>query len=162
MSHRTNKRIYLDSSVYIASLKGETDLAAGGLTRAELTYLLFEAAGQGRITVFTSTVTIVEVRRGIDSSSLSIRERYRLIDGLFERSSTRFVELDRDVALSARLIASRYGIKTMDAIQVASAEMAICGEMFIWDNRIVTKFSSTPMDGLSVCEPYWEGQMHLN
>ena len=50
--------------------------------------------------------------------------RVDLIDELFDRSSTRFVDVDREVALAARRIANRYGIGTMDAIQVASAEAA--------------------------------------
>lgn len=91
------------------------------------------------------------------TSSLSDQTRIHLIDSLFGRSLTRFVEVDRDVAMSARRVANRYGISTMDAIQVASAELAGCDELFIWDKQIVSKFSVDPMLGLSVREPYWEG-----
>ena len=126
------------------------------MTRVELARLIFDSGEAGLIAVFTSTVTLVEVRRGTDSSSVSEQTRIRLIDSLFDRSLTRFVDVDRDVALSARRIANRYGIRTMDAIQVASAEVAGCDELFIWDNRIVSKFSADPMPGLSVREPYGE------
>ena len=156
MSLRRNRRIYLDSSIYIAFLKGETIQASGGMTRVELARLIFDSSEAGLIAVSTSTITIVEVRRGTDSSSVLEQTRIRLIDSLFDKSLTRFVDVDRDVALSARQIANRYGIRTMDAIQVASAEVAGCDELFIWDNRVVSKFSAGPMPGLSVREPYGE------
>ena len=153
-----NRRVHLDSSVYIAFLKGETIPAHGGMNRVDLAQLILDAGEAGLITVFTSTVTLVEVRRGTDSLSVSEQSRIRLIDSLFDRSSTRFVDVDRALALSARRIANRYAISTMDAVQVASAEVARCDELFIWDNRIVSKFSVDPMPGLRVREPYWEAQ----
>ena len=156
MSTQQNRRVYLDSSVYIAALNGETIPARGGVSRVELTELIFGASEAGMITIFTSTVTLVEVRRGADSLSVSEQPQFRAIDSLFHQSLTRFVDLDHDLALSARRIANQYGIRTMDAIQVASAEAAGCDELFIWDNRVVSKFSANPMPGLSVCEPYWE------
>ena len=73
MSLRRNRRIHLDSSVYIAFLKGETIQASGGLTRVELARMILGASEAGPITVSTSTITIVEVRRGTDS--LSVVER---------------------------------------------------------------------------------------
>lgn len=155
MSLQLNKRIHLDSSVYIAFLNGETIPAHGGLDRVDLAELIFDASEAGLVSVSTSTITIVEVRRGTDSVSVSEQSRIRMIDSLFDRSLTSFVDVDRAVALTARRIANRYGINTMDAIQVASAEAAGCSELLIWDNRIVSKFSANPISGLSVCEPYW-------
>ena len=118
--------------------------------------MIFDASEAGLITISTSTVTLVEVRRGAASLSVSEQPQIRAIDLLFHQSLTRFVGLDHDVALSARRIANQYGIRTMDAIQVASAEAAGCDELFIWDNRVVGKFSADPMPGLIVREPYWE------
>ncbi len=161
MSFQQNKRIHLDSSVYIAALNGETIPAHDGISRLDLTELIFHASAAGLITISTSTVTLVEVRRGTDSLAASDQAQIRAIDSLFDQSLTSFVDLDHGVALSARLIANRYGVRAMDAIQVASAEAAGCAELFIWDNRVVSKFSANPMSGLNVCEPYWEGQMHL-
>lgn len=161
MSQRQNRRVLFDSSVYIAFLKGETTPAAGGMTRAELALLFFEAAEEGRISAFTSTISIVEVRRGMDLSQVSNQERIRRIDGLFNRTRTRFVEVDRDVALNARSIANEYGLRSMDAIQIASAQAADCEEMFIWDGNVVRKFADRPLSSLRICDPYWEGQMEL-
>ena len=155
MSIRSDRQIHLDSSVYIAALKGEAIPAHGGLDRVNLAELIFAASEAGIVSISTSTITIVEVRRGIDSVSVSERSRIRVIDSLFERSLTRFVDVDRAVALTARQIANGYGIQTMDAIQVASAEAAGCDELFIWDDRVVRKFSADPMPGLTVCEPFW-------
>ena len=161
MNQLRDRRIHLDSSVYIAFLKGETIQAAGGLSRAELARMIFRAAEVGQISVFTSTASLVEVRRGVDSSSLSADDRYRLIDDLFDRSLTTYVEVDRHVAISARRIAVEYGIKTLDAIQIASAQSARCEELFIWDCNVVRKFSANPLPLLRVCAPYREGQMHF-
>ena len=157
MISQQTRRIHLDSSVYIAALNGETIPAHGGISRVDLAELIFDASEAGLIAISTSTVTLVEVRRGADSLSASDQARIRAIDSLFSQSLTRFVDLDHDVALSARMIANRYGVRTMDAIQVASAEAAGCDELFIWDNRVVSKFSADPMPGLSVRDPYWEG-----
>lgn len=156
MSFQHNRRIHLDSSVYIALLKGEIIPTSVGMNRADLAELICDASEAGLVTVSTSTVTLVEVRRGVDSPSISAQSRFDLIDSIFDRSSTRFVDVDRAVALSARRIANQYSIGAMDAIQVASAEAAGCSELFIWDNRVVSKFSTDPMPGLNVCEPYWE------
>ena len=156
MSFQQNRRIHLDSSVYIAFLKDETIPAHGGLTRVDLAELILDAGEAGLIAISTSMVTLVEVRRGANSSPTSEHFRVDLIDELFDRSSTGFVDIDREVALAAGRIANRYGIGTMDAIQVASAEAAGCDELFIWDNRVVSKFSTDPMPGLSVREPYWK------
>ena len=161
MSFQPNRRIHLDSSVYIAALKGETIPAHGGITRLDLTKLIFDASEARLIAISTSTATLVEVRRGTDSLAASDQAQIRAIDSLFDRSLTRFVDLDRGVALSARLIANHYGVRTMDAIQVATTEAAGCSELFIWDNQIVSKLAADPVPGLSVCEPHWEGQMHL-
>ena len=156
-----HRRVHLDSSVYIAFLKGETIPAHGRMNRVDLAQLIFDAGEAGLLTVFTSTVTLVEVRRGTDSLSVSEQSRISLIDSLFDRSSTRFVDVDRALALSARRIANRYAISTMDAVQVASAEATYCSELFIWDRQIVQKFSAEPLPGLRVCEPYWDEQMGL-
>lgn len=125
-----NRRIHLDSSVYIAYVKGETIPAHGGISRVDLAELIFDASEAGLVSVSTSTITIVEVRRGTDSVSVSEQSRIRMIDSLFDRSLTRFVDLDRGIALMARRIANRYSISTMDAVQVASAEAAGCDEYF--------------------------------
>ena len=158
MSFQQNRRIHLDSSVYIAFLNGETIPAYGGLDRVDLAELIFDAGEAGLIAISTSMVTLVEVRRGANSSQTPGQFRVDLIDELFDRSSTRFVDVDYAVALTARRMANQYGIYAMDAIQVASAEAAGCAELFIWDNRVVSKFSANPMPGLSVCEPYWNVQ----
>ena len=156
MSSQQNRRIHLDSSVYIAALNGETIPAHGGISRVDLTELIFDASEAGLIIISTSTVTLVEVRRGTDSLTASDQAQICAIDSLFDQSLTRFVDLDHGVASSARLIANQYGVRTMDAIQVPSAEAAGCDELFIWDNRVVSKFSANPMSGLGVCEPYWK------
>ena len=155
MSHNPGRRIHLDSSVYIALLNGETIPAFGGMNRADLAEMIFDAGEAGLVTISTSTVTLVEVRRGANSSPITSQAHLSVIDDLFGRSLTNFVNLDRDVAMYARRIANQYGINTMDAIQVASAAAAGCDELFIWDNRVVSKFSANPMSGLHVCEPYW-------
>lgn len=156
MSIHSDRRIRLDSSVYIAALRGETIPAHGGMSRVKLAELLFDAGEAGLIAISTSTVTLVEVRRGPSLSLNSGQFRVDLIDELFDRSLTSFVEVDRALALTARRIANEYGIGTMDAIQVASAVAAECEELFIWDNRVVNKFSTDPLPGLTVSEPHWE------
>ena len=161
MSLLSKRRIHLDSSVFIAALRGETISAHGGLARVELAELIFNAGESGLIAISTSMITLVEVRRGANSLPASGQVRLDVIDDLFESSLTRFTEVDRDVGLSARRIANRYGIRTMDAIQVASAVAAECEELFIWDASVVNKLSTDPLPGLAVCEPHWEQRTDL-
>ena len=154
MSLRPNRGAHLDSSVYIAALRGEIIPACGGLSRVDLAQLIFDASEAGLISLYTSTITIVEVRRGPESGPSFDLPHVALIDSLFDRTLTRFVGVDREVALAARRIANQYGINAMDAIQIASAGAAGCEELFIWDNRVVSKFSTAPLSGLNVCEPH--------
>ena len=161
MTTSQNKRIHLDSSVYIAFLKGETIPAYNNMSRVSLAKLIFDGAEAGEVSLFTSTVSLVEVRRGENVTQESESEVFAKIDALFSRSSTQFVELDRDVAISARLLAVRYGLPLMDAVQVASALRVGCHEAFFWDMRIVRKFGNAPLPNLLICEPYWSGQLSL-
>ena len=161
MTTSQNKRIHLDSSVYIAFQKGETIPAHNNLSRVYVAKLIFDGAEAGEVSLFTSTVSLVEVQRGQNVTQESESSISAKIDALFSRSSTQFVETDRDVAISARQIAVRYGIRTMDAIQVASALRVGCHEAFFWDGTIVRKFSNAPLPDLLICEPYWRGQLGL-
>lgn len=162
MTLSQNRRIYLDSSVYIAFLKGEQIPAAGGMTRVALARLIFGSAEAGRADVFTSAITLVEVRKGNDAPQVSSLDRLVAIDALFDRTSTRFVEVGRVLAISAREVANKYGLNLADAIHVASAMSAGCAELFIWDESVVRKISGSPVPGLSVCEPHWNEQLRMD
>ena len=53
MGLSSHRRVHLDSSVYIAFLKGETIPAHGGMNRVDLAQLILDAGEAGLITVFT-------------------------------------------------------------------------------------------------------------
>ena len=131
MTMRQNERTYLDSSVYLAFLKGETKQAASGLTRAELARRILSSAEAGKLEIFTSAVTIVEVRRVGNSPIRFQPNALDAINAIFERTSTKMVEVSRELALRAQALATGYGLRTMDAIHLASAEFANCRELFM-------------------------------
>ena len=161
MTTPRSNRIYFDSSVYLAFLKGEKVPAEGDRTRVELASLLMKDAEAGRLEVYTSAITIVEVRH-VGNNPIGLQPNSPgAINEVFDKTSTRLVEVGRELALRAQELATRYGLSTMDAIHVASAEFAKCGELFMWDADVVRKIDRAPLTGLRVCEPYWHGQPSL-
>lgn len=161
MTTPRSNRIYFDSSVYLAFLKGEKTPAEGGRTRVELATLLVKDAAAGRLEVYTSAITIVEVRHVGNSPDGSQPDSLDAINEVFDKTSTNLVEVGRELALRAQGLATGYGLSTMDAIHVASAEFAKCGELFMWDDQAVRRIARAPLAGLQVREPYWQGQPSL-
>ena len=156
MTTHQNNRTYLDSSVYLAFLKGETIQAANGMTRVELARRILGDAETGDVQIFTSAITIVEVRRVGGSPQPNVLQA--VLDVL-DRTDARLVAVDRSLALRAQSLANDYDIRTMDAIHVASADFANCNELFMWDDSVVRKIARNPLPRLRVCEPYWRGQV---
>jgi len=54
------EKVYWDSSVWIALIKGET---VKGVNRCTVTRVILEEAKDGKVTIFISSLTIVEVHK---------------------------------------------------------------------------------------------------
>jgi len=78
---------------------------------------LFEAHAQGRLRFAVPTVTVAEVLTGpLRVADEALARRYRAI-----LESWQLVELDIDIAESAARLRASLGLRSADAVQVASA-----------------------------------------
>ena len=140
------KRVYLDSSVYLAAIKGEDG-------RVEQSRLVLNAAESGLIEIIVSTFTFTEVFKikGEDAISEEIEKK---IDAILMSDKLLVVELDLSLALEARKLARLHGLKPGDSIHLATAIRHKAELLFRYDDRFKSK---TEIAGLELCEPFWYG-----
>ncbi len=150
------QRPYLESSVFIAFIKGEV---IGGVDRGEIAQNIFDDAANGRWPVFTSTFTLAEVFRDRRRPQLSVTEEQR-IDAFFQHEYIKLVTLDRDVAELARKLARAHGLRPADAVHLASAIKAKADELLTWDEGNFP--INHTIEGVAIRLPYWFGQARMS
>lgn len=134
--------VYLDSNALIGVIAGHDG--------HEHTVQVLELARQGKMAVFVSTVSYVEVRGwGLQDPYPPERDKATL--GLLDSPSVVPVEFSRGVALHARKIAYTHGLKNYDAIHVASAAAAGAEVLFTRDTQMCGRGR---IEGVCICEPY--------
>jgi len=153
---------YLDSSVFLAHIKKESNLCPGGLTRYEITQGIFHDAKDGKFKIYTSTITIAEVRRLKEANKQLTLDERKEINSLFreymEHEWIYPIEVNREIAEKAQELGATYSIWPMDAIHVASAIWWQCNTLLVWDKRtLFNKIPNGQIEGVRICEPYWEG-----
>lgn len=132
-------RIYWDSCAWIGLINGESD------KQRELE-IVYGNARQGRCELWTSTLSIVEVRRlhaeKHDPKPLSETHRNTLQD-LFRQPFVKPVPLALDIAEEARdLFRRTKGLgKYQDAVHLASALRWNCTVLHTYDNADLTHLS---------------------
>lgn len=158
VSGKAYSRPYLDTSVYIAAIKGPTTedpervkLSAHVLTEAEL----------GRVRIIASTFLHAEVIRDRGENQPLNPAKELLVDNFLQRSFISWVELDIAGGRDARVLARRYGLKPPDAVHVAAARRGKADVLFTWDERVIVATGGDPttgvpgsVDGLPVTTPY--------
>ncbi len=98
---------------------------------------LFERQGAGTIKFAVTTITIAEVLTGpLRAGEESVARRYRTV-----MESWQVVNLNADIAESAARFRATLGLRTADAIQVASA-MAIGADALITHDRDFSRVKS--------------------
>lgn len=152
---------YLDASVFLAHIKEET-IPCRGMTRFEITTALFQGAELGKYKIYTSFLTIAEVRRLKESGKELTSDELPKINGLFTRFMENEwivpIEIGRVVAEKAQELGATYGMSPTDAIHLASAIVAGCNVLMVWDKRKFSDlFRSNSCEGVHILEPYWEG-----
>lgn len=155
------ENLYLDASVFLAHIKEEKNECAGGKTRFEITTNIFEDAQKKKFQLFTSTVTLAEVRRLKGSGKTLTGDELEKINSHFteflEHEWLYLIEVDRAIGEKAQQLGAQYGIFPMDAIHVASALSWDCGVFMVWDKESLATKLPKKIDNLYICEPYWEG-----
>ena len=96
---------------------------------------LFEKIESGRLRAVTSVLTLHEILTGVrKAKDARLVTLYRDLLGSFPNLS--MMPFDADVAEISSALCARYGIRTPDAIQVATAILHSAEEFFTNDERL--------------------------
>ena len=149
------QKVYWDSSVWIALIKGET---VKGIDRCAVTKMILEDARDGKVTIYISRLTIVEVHKKRYYASLTRVEDDRIQSDFFKHEYIKKIDVDSWVAEHARQLAWDYGLRPNDAIHVASAIKVNVEVLHHWDGD----FANVPSSVMPSEEPIkWEKQTTL-
>lgn len=152
---------YLDSSVFLAHVKKEKTLCPDGRSRYEITQRIFGDARDGRFKIYTSAITLAEVRRLKQTPAPLTEEERKTVNELFrefmEHEWLYLIEVNREVAEKAQELGALHNVYPMDAIHVASAIWWQCSPLLVWDKQTLVSRIPSPIEGVHICEPYWEG-----
>ncbi len=153
MEARPYKKIYLDSSFFLAHLKKETIVCEGGLQRWEITSAILDDAEHKRCDVFTSAATLSEVRRIRPRNVELDLAELQTIHRLFENEYFHVMDVIREIGEKAGEFGALYGIQPFDAIHLASAVFWKCEAVFAWDKPLVEIMKGIAVEGVVVVEP---------
>jgi hypothetical protein len=101
---------YLDSSVFFALVKKEQIICPGGLTRWEIAKHIFEDAEAGKYTIFTSTVTIAEVRRIRERTEQLDQTELQTIQDFFQHEFIQPIDVTREIAEKAQELGAQMAL----------------------------------------------------
>jgi predicted nucleic acid-binding protein len=146
-------RVYWESSVFISRIQGTPG-------RIDVLRQITDQAERGEIEIATSTVTLAEVAR-VDEDLLP-EEQERLIVEFFENPYIIIRQVDRIAAERTRTILRGGGLRSVDAIHVASALLMNCPVMHTYDGGLLRRTGQFGSPPLRIEEPSWaQGQPPL-
>ena len=147
------RKLYADSSVFLAVIKKEAVPCSNGMMRWEVAANIMQDAEHGRIQLWTSTITIAEVRRirGIDTELA--QSELEVVSGFFRNPYINMASVTRAIAEHAQILGAQYDSWPMDAIHLATAVYLQCDALIAWDKRLTTRFQAEPVQGVTVIEP---------
>jgi len=140
------KRVYLDTSAYLAAITGEEG-------RAEQVRQVLAAAEQGLIEIVVSTWAVAEVYKMKHEEPIS-GEVEAEIDKIMLSDKLLMVELDLSLAQESRKLARVHQLNPGDSVHLATAIRHRAEFLFKYDGRFKAR---SEIAGLSLCEPYWFG-----
>ncbi|WP_134702518.1 PIN domain-containing protein [Ammoniphilus sp. YIM 78166] len=116
------KKVALDTNIFIYAFEQHP-------TYGQVVKRIFDKIEQGHLTGTTSTLTLTEILvKPIKEGNNMLERRYKLLINNFPNLEV--VHVDIAVSEQAALLRGKYGLKTPDAIQVASA-MVSNSDVFI-------------------------------
>ena len=146
---------YLESSVFIALIKGEV---VREVDRGDIAQHILDDASTRRWPIFTSTFTLAEVIKDRSRPMLTPLEEQK-IDDFFKHEYIKLVTLDREVAELARKLARIHNLRPADAVHLASAIKVQADELLTWDEHNFP--INHTVEGVKIKLPYWFGQTKL-
>jgi predicted nucleic acid-binding protein len=141
------KRPYIESSVFIAFIKGEMQGPNEDQDAKEILDSIISAAKAGLFKIVTSSLTIAEVFKKKNHPELTIQQNEDLRPH-FREDYIVLVEVDREVGERANELCcilqadEESGFKAMrpnDAIHIAAAEKAECDVVLAWDPHFMSQ-----------------------
>ncbi|MFZ5451416.1 MAG: type II toxin-antitoxin system VapC family toxin [Thermodesulfobacteriota bacterium] len=125
---------YLDSSVFIAWIKGEV---VNGVDRKDIADHILGIAQKGSFKINISAFTLAEVhkKKGAESPKLEPDED-ELILAYFEHDFFNIIDVTRDIGEHANRLCRQYSLLPADAIHLACALRAKCDVLLAWDDRL--------------------------
>lgn len=142
-------RPYLDSSVYIAAIKGPECEGEDAL-RAPIARSILQGAVDGRYAVVASTWIRAEVIRDRSEPVNRGPEDLTVIRGFLDHGFIEWVEVDVLLADKAQRLASDHNLKPADAVHLASAIRGHADVLLRWDHS----FHEGEYEGVRVCDPF--------
>lgn len=95
----------------------------------------FDALSQGRFTAVTSSITLAEVLvHPLRHGALELAERYREI--LYDSAGLELISVSPEIAEKAAELRARHGLRTPDALQIATTLLAGAACFFTNDTRL--------------------------
>jgi predicted nucleic acid-binding protein len=147
---------YLDSSVFIAWIKGEQ---IGGVDRKAIVEHILSVAQQGKFKIYTSALTLAEVHKKRNQPALSSDQDDRIL-AFFEHDFIELIEIDRRTGEHANRLCREFvsnGLLPNDALHLACALSAGCDVLLAWDARL----TSIRHADITVEEPSFIGERQL-
>jgi predicted nucleic acid-binding protein len=148
------KTVYWDANVFHALFNSEEN-------RVESCLRIEQAAKNGDVDIYTSTITFVEcvwIKGRADSAGKLNKlspEHEKVIQAYFMHSFIRPINCDRQIAEAARMLLWRFPhLEPKDAIHVASAISQRVDLMHSYDNHDLVKLSGQiGYPPLKICNP---------
>jgi len=125
---------YLDSSVFIAWIKGEV---VNGVDRKDIADHILGLAEKGYFKINISALTLAEVhkKKGAESPRLEPEED-EMILAYFEHDFFNIIDVTRDIGENANRLCREHSLLPADAIHLACALRAKCDVLLAWDDRL--------------------------
>jgi len=141
---------YWDAGVFVAYFNGEKG-------RVEIIEELLDEAEAGRVSIITSSFTLVEVIKLKGSKPLNKKDEKTLSE-FFDHAYIRLVDATRDVCESARRLIWKYpALKPKDAVHLASAlafsKRAYLDAIFSYDGDFIC-LNGVLTNKFKIMEPY--------
>ncbi|MBL8236831.1 MAG: type II toxin-antitoxin system VapC family toxin [Bryobacterales bacterium] len=158
------KKPYLESSVFIALIKGEsipqTDSAGkliGYEERGGIGKHILSLAETGQFSVYTSSITITEVNKDNPTVKREPELESKIVD-FFRNAYFKIIDVDRSIAESAHRLCRKTRLRPYDAVHLACAIRAGCDALLTWDSDLL-KLTGV---GIAICKPQALGQAVLD
>src|SRR5487761_1732619 len=133
MSVDRYKRPFIDTSVFLAAINGESE-AVGVSTRSQVAKSILAAAERKEITLVASTLVAAEIiyKKG---SAVLPTDTEPAVDEIMNNKERPilWVEIDFTLTVEARKLARIHGLDACDAIHLASAVRANADVLLRWD-----------------------------